>query len=203
MRPELKPLLWAGGATLVAVLLIGYARTRTTTAAPAAITPAPVIASIDPINTQPHPARASDAGPLPWQRAPDHGASTRHAGDSTRPAAAQASMDRAQIMATMQVQLQRNQIATDAALQRIDELQASGQAPQDLDLDALRGNLQIARRAQSLAMELARSSGEPDTPERARKIADITAQLQALQAQLQPAAIGQGATAAALAPRTP
>ena len=31
--------------------------------------------------------------------------------------------------------------------------------------------------------------------------ADITAQLQALQAQLQPAAIDQGATAAALAPR--
>ena len=31
----------------------------------------------------------------------------------------------------------------------------------------------------------------------------ITAQLQALQAQLQPAAIDQGATAAALAPRTP
>jgi hypothetical protein len=183
VRPELKPLLWAGAATLAAVLLVAFLRPRTDPqAAPAAgaVVAEPAIPAAAPE----HRASDSEAGPLPWQRSSAADGVSAGASAHARPGPGGA-MDRAQFMAAMQVQLQRNQAAADAALQRIAEVQASGQAPEGVDLDALRDNLQIAKQAQALAMELARIGGEADTPERAQKIAAITPQLLALQSRLQ------------------
>jgi hypothetical protein len=188
VRPEFKPLLWIGAATLAAVLVIGFVRTGKDLPDQ----PLPGMAQ-DPTEAAPRPpARAAGdrvavAGPLPWQR----GLAGDTASVGTAPRDGQA-MDRAQFMATMQTQLQRNQAAADAALQRIAEVQASGQVPEGVDLDALRDNLLIAKQAQSLAMELARTGAEPDSPARAQKVAAITSQLQLLQARLQ-----QSATVAA------
>lgn len=202
MKPELKPLLWVGAATLAAVLLVGVLRTRgeRPAAAPADIAAADpgIIASAAP---QERRASGSEAGPLPWQRSLDQDMLPGGISSGARPRTAEA-MDRAQFMAAMEVQLQRNQVAADAALQRIAEVQASGQAPEGVDLDALRDNLQIAKQAQSLAMELARIGGEPDTPARAQKIATITAQLQALQARLQQGIALQPGASATPAPKT-
>lgn len=94
-------------------------------------------------------------------------------------------MDRGQLMARMQEQLQRNQATADAALQRIDQIQASGEVPAGVDLPALRENLMLAKQAQALAIELTRANSEPDTPAREQKIAGIVVQLQALQTRLQ------------------
>lgn len=199
MRPELKPLLWVGAATLVAVLAVGMLRAR----ADRTEAPAPATAEEPQPAAPPVPQRSvtgSDAGPLPWQR--DLGTGTARGADALpAPAAPGASMDRAQFMATMETQLQRNQMAADAALQRIAEVQASGQVPEGVDLEALRGNLQIAKQAQSLAMELARAGGEADSPARQQKIAAITAQLQALQTRLQAQAALQPASSALPATR--
>jgi len=201
MKLGARPLLWIGGVTVAVVLLVSLLRTHQdrTEATPAAR----VDASAEPIATTRQPDRPSlrpESGPLPWQRSVD-GATPRSgtAPTSSGPQQPQP-MDRAQFMAAMQVQLQRNQVAADAALKRIAEVEASGRAPEGVDLGALRDNLEMAKQAQSLAMELARLSGEPDTPGRRQKVAAITDQLQALQGRLQQEmALRSGSQAAAAA----
>lgn len=186
MKLRSRPLLWIGGVTVAVVLLISLLRTHQDRIEPppAAATDAPP----EPVATTQQPERSSrrpESEPLPWQGPVDGAASNSSAAPILNAPQEPRQMDRAQFMAAMQVQLQRNQVAADAALKHIAEVQASGQTPDGVDLDALRDNLQIAKQAQSLAMELARISGEPDTPERRQKVAAITGQLQALQGRLQ------------------
>jgi len=185
VRPELKPLLWVGAATLAAVLLVLFFRNREDV--PAGPAGRAETAEAHAAPGRPARERAAprpDAEPLPWQRPSGEDTAPGRGLAAGAPGAAPA-MDRAQLLAAMQVQLERNQAAADTALQRIDEVQASGQAPPGVDLDALRENLMIAKQAQALAMELARTNSEPDTPARDEKIASIVGRLQALQARLQ------------------
>jgi len=83
-------------------------------------------------------------------------------------------------------------------LRQIDAMKASGQAPRDVNLDALRDNLLIAMRAQALAREIAELTQQADTPARRRRTEEITHELQQLQSQLR---YDVGGTAAA--PTTP
>ena len=186
MKLKSSPLLWIGTVTLAAILLISmlHMRQNRTNPQPSKSPALPVpIAST---SQQEHSRIRQESGPLPWQQS--FNASKSNSGSSPSKSNLQATnrpLNRTQLMASMQSQLQRNQITVDAALKRIAEVQASGTAPAGVDLNALRNSLQISKQAQSLAMKLVEVSGERDTPERRQRIADITDELQAIQAQLQ------------------
>ncbi|MBN8799070.1 MAG: hypothetical protein J0H45_06895, partial [Stenotrophomonas nitritireducens] len=97
-------------------------------------------------------------------------------------AVAQAEIDRS--LADIRQKSEHNIRAADDMLAQLDALEKSGKVPPDLRLDALRNNLVIAKRAQSLARELAESTQLPDSPQRRQRNAEIVAELQQLQGQL-------------------
>ncbi|MGB3392074.1 MAG: hypothetical protein WA956_01245 [Stenotrophomonas sp.] len=81
-------------------------------------------------------------------------------------------------------QAARNERNADELLRQIDAMKASGQVPQGVNLDALRNNLLVSKRAQALAREIAELTQKADTPARQKRIEDITHELQGLQSQL-------------------
>lgn len=185
-----KPLLWLGAIVLAGVALIavvrsgaGHSEATPSVAADAAPTPDTAIPAA--------PAGVQDTPP--WLTAP---AATRATGTRV-PAADGRAVPTPEQTTRAVVQLReqaiRNERTADELLKQIDALKASGQAPQGVDLDALRTNLTVTKRAQVLARELAELTQQPSGPQRQQRILAITGELQQLQSQLRYDAARPGA----------
>lgn len=81
-----------------------------------------------------------------------------------------------------QIAMQEEQAA--AILQQLDLAQSRGSLPADLNPEAVRTNLRVALKAQKLGRELIVLTRQPGTPERQRRIAQITAEMTGLQREL-------------------
>lgn len=125
------------------------------------------------------------SGPAPWERSGAARADTRPhvAADGALPAIP-APFDASAQVATIRSQSKQNLALLDDLVDEIDVLEKSGRAPADMQLGNLRENLDIARRAQLLALELAESMQQPDTPARRQRTEAIVAELQHLRSQL-------------------
>lgn len=108
--------------------------------------------------------------------------------------------DIAASIATIREQSQRNVALVEGLLQELDALEKSGQAPPGLEFGALRENLEVARRAQALALELAESTQQPDSPAKAQRHQEIITELQQLQGRLRHDVMPQGLPGATGAP---
>jgi hypothetical protein len=200
------PLLWLGGIVMVGLVLVALVRNgsspapveaeqandgvaaASTQAGPGVTDTAPTTAATE---TPPwmgagatgpqYPTAASRALSAPGQRAPVPG-------------------QVAQAVAQIREQAARNEHNADELLRQIDTMKASGQVPPGVNLDAVRNNLLVAKRAQSLAREMAELTQQADAPARQQRIADITRELQQLQSQLRYDVSAPGAAAAATAP---
>jgi hypothetical protein len=181
-----KPLLWLGAIVLAGVLLITFVRGGggriAPSAAPAAQTPASATAPAG-NTTASNPATDTP----PWManapggvQAP--GASSRALANGARhlPGPAEA----ARAVAQVRAQAERNERAADELLRQIDSMQASGQVPPGVNVQALRNNLMVAKRAQALAREMAELTQQAGGPARDQRVEEITQELQQLQTQL-------------------
>lgn len=188
MNSRREPFLWAGGAILAGACLLVAVRGLGGDDAGASSADAspPVALEAPPSPTQATPA--ADAGLAPWQLAPpDASTGTRPAGAPVpldAGAAMPGSAGTAQAISDIRRQSQENVRNTDELLRQIDAWERGGQAPAGVNLDALRNNLVVARRAQLLAQELAESTQLADTPQRRRRQDEIVTELQQLQQQL-------------------
>jgi len=188
MNPRYRPLLWTLGAIALGLALVLTMRGLATREdAP----PAPIDApsAVDAAARPAAPAAAVEDTP-PWLQgattAPGTpGGSAVGLTPLTGAMPASDLADPVAAIATIRVQAQRNVQAVDDLMTQLDALEASGQTPPDVKLDALRDNLKVARRAQQLALELAESTQQPESPLREQRTAQIIAELQALQAQVQ------------------
>lgn len=204
MNPRYKPLLWMFGAVALGLALVFTLRglgdrdgdADAPVDAPAAVdTPLQVSA----------PAAAAEDTP-PWmQGAATPSGTTAGVGSAAALNPLNGAMtpdqaaDPVAAIASIRVQAERNVRAVDTLMVQLDALEASGQTPPEVELDALRDNLKLARRAQELALEMAESTQQPDSPQRELRTAQIIAELQTLQDQLRhnnaPAATAGAATA--------
>lgn len=187
MKPLAKPLLWLGaaiavGATLVMVIPRGPEASRT---------PAPETAvGNSPGQTgqaaTPMALPAAGTDTLPWMSPGAGGAQATAAtrAQSTANPLQPSSSEITRAVVQVREQAVRNERNADELLRQIDAMQASGQAPPGVNLDALRNNLLVSKRAQALAREVAELTQQPDTPARQKRIDDITRELQGLQSQL-------------------
>lgn len=125
------------------------------------------------------------AGPLPWQ----------NSAEPEVPAAASAERQVKQALpepvsaalpspAQLQNQLLQNRKAMDEALQQLNEMEASGKVPPQIDVRAMRTNLGVASRAQQLAGEMVILAQQPTDEARTRRIEAIVAELRTLQGQV-------------------
>ncbi|KAF1698653.1 hypothetical protein CSC62_03625 [Pseudoxanthomonas jiangsuensis] len=195
-----KPLLWLGAIVLAGVLLIALVRgTTEPDAAGAAQAPATTADAV-PASSPPQPAAAAAATDTPpWMAAAPAGAQGPNAAARTGQAAGQPAPDAATVaQAVVQVREQaaRNERNADELLRQIDAMKASGQAPPGVNLDALRNNLLVSKRAQALAREVAELTQKPETAGREQRIQDIPRELQQLQSQLRYDVGGPGAAPA-------
>ncbi|WP_158613468.1 hypothetical protein [Luteimonas sp. 100069] len=201
MNPRYRPLLWTLGAIALGLALVLTMRGLATgeDAPPAPIdAPSVVDAAVQPAA----PAAAPEDTP-PWlQGATTTSGTPGGAGSAVGLTPLTGAMpatdfaDPVAAIATIRVQAQRNVQAVDDLMVQLDALEASGQTPPDVKLDALRDNLKVARRAQQLALELAESTQQPESPLRDQRTAQIIVELQALQAQVQYNVAPVGAAAA-------
>ncbi|MBD9370293.1 hypothetical protein [Xanthomonas sp. XNM01] len=191
MNPRYKPLLWTAAAIAVGVLVILAVRSLATGTDAAS---SPQVHGAQPAPARPGagndiPAATgtgSDAPP-PWAQAPAVAGTTSslssvQAPRGTGPVTAQAAVD--QTVAGVRLQAQQNTARIDGLLRDLDQAERSGQVPPDINLEALRSNLAIARRAQVLALELAETAQRADTPEQRQRHDAIINELQTLQGQL-------------------
>lgn len=176
-----KPLLWGAGLIAGGALAMLAARHFGGDAVPVASAPAAAPAATT--------SAAADAPPPtqdtpPWMQAePTAGATAiQRAASAAAPSASAADIGRS--LADMRLKSDHNVRMADDLLAQLDQIEKSGKAPPDVRLDALRNNLLIAKRAQSLAVELAESTQKPDSPAQRQRNADILAELQQLQGQL-------------------
>ncbi len=176
-----KPLLWGAGLIAGGALAMLAARHFGGDAAPVVSAPAAAPAATT--------SAAADA-PLPNQDTPPWmqaeptagGTAIQRAASAAAPPASAADIGRS--LADMRLKSDHNVRMADDLLAQLDQIEKSGKAPPDVRLDALRNNLLIAKRAQSLAVELAESTQKPDSPAQRQRNADILAELQQLQGQL-------------------
>lgn len=174
-----KPLLWGVGLAAGGALALLAARHFGGDAAP----PAPAPAGAAAASAAPLAAPAREETP-PWMQAEPvaGGTALPRAAAATAPAASATDIGRS--LADIRLKSDHNVRMADDLLAQLDQLEKSGKTPPDVRLDALRNNLLIARRAQSLAVELAESTQKPDSPAQRQRNADILAELQQLQGQL-------------------
>lgn len=202
---QYKPLLWLAGALVVAGLVLVFAlRSGADRAADAADT-APAAAPAPDASPAAVPAAPVATDTPPWMGGQGSGAQRPGAPAATRALSAVApavpsAAEQARTVAKLREQAEQNERTADDLLRQIDALQASGQAPPGVNLDALRSNLLVTKRAQVLARELAELTQRPDDPDRQARIAAITAELQQLQGQLRYDVRSPTAAAPAAAP---
>lgn len=188
MNPRYKPLLWMFGAVALGLALVFTLRglgDRDDADAPVDA-PAPVDT---PLQVSAPAAAVEDTPPWMQGAAVTSGA-TGGVGAATALNPLNGAMTPDQVadpvaaIASIRVQAERNVRAVDTLMVQLDALEASGQTPPEVELDALRDNLKLARRAQELALEMAESTQQPDSPQRELRTAQIIAELQTLQDQL-------------------
>lgn len=174
-----KPLLWGVGLAAGGALALLAARHFGGDAA----APAPAPAEAAAASAAPLAAPSREETP-PWMQAEPvaGGTAVQRAAAATAPAASATDIGRS--LADIRLKSDHNVRMADDLLAQLDQLEKSGKTPPDVRLDALRNNLLIARRAQSLAVELAESTQKPDSPAQRQRNADILAELQQLQGQL-------------------
>lgn len=187
MKPLAKPLLWLGGAVVIGAALVMLIPRG---AEPPQAAPQEAGAGGEPGPTShPAPVAAPPATGMdtpPWANpnaaGPQPTSATRalSAASQLQPSAS----DVARAVVQVREQAARNEHNADELLRQIDAMKASGQAPQGINLEALRNNLLVAKRAQALAREVAELTQQADTPARQKRIEDITHELQQLQSQL-------------------
>ena len=188
MNPRHRPLLWAGGAIIAGACVLVAVRGFSDADADSARAEAapPPIALEAPSLTQAAPA--SDGAPAPWELAPSRPSAGAAPAGAPLPVdagtAAPGSAETVQAINDIRRQSQENVRNTDELLRQIDAWEQAGQTPAGVNLDALRNNLVVARRAQMLAQELAESTQLADTPQRRQRRDEIVAELQQLQQQL-------------------
>ena len=204
MRPATKPLLWAGGLVAAGVLLVlllrgGAEDTASTGTVPptdsvATATPAPVVA-----------APSADAGQTPPWLSGSPGNGTAAAATAARPSPyfggrqpTQAELDQALVQ--IREKTLQNDRAAEELLRQLDTLQATGKLPPDLNAEALRTNLLVAKRSQNLARELAELVNAPANDATRKRMDAIVSELQQLQKQLRYDVHQTGAPAAAVLP---
>lgn len=195
MNPRLeryKPLLWLGGIVIAGVLLIAVLRAGSDRAAPMR---EQAVAVQAPAAAPPAPAADAAIDTPPWLTAPGAGASNATRGLPAPGQRAPTAEETARAVAQLREQALRNERNADELLRQLDAMKASGQAPPGVDLDALRNNLLVTKRAQVLARELAELTQRPDAPDRRQRILSISTELQQLQSQLR-YDVGTGAAAA-------
>lgn len=180
-----KPLLWLlaivlGGVALVSAVRHGgpddtgaATKAEPVPATPAVAAPAAV-------------ATMADESLPPWM-SPTRGtaAATAVSRQQLAPTGPQPTRaELVQALAHIRSKAEQNDRAANELLRQIDTLEASGKLPANLDAQALRTNLYIAKRSQALTRELAELAvAEPGTETRPRMDA-IVAELQQLQKQL-------------------
>lgn len=186
MKLPSKPLLWLGGIVVIGAVLVMQLSRNT---GPAQVLPQEAGTGSEPgPSAPPPPATAPSAAGTdtpPWM---DPGSRPRMTAanralsrtEGLQPSASEV----ARAVVQVREQAARNEHAADELLRQIDAMKATGQAPQGVNLDALRNNLLVAKRAQALAREVADLTQQADTPARQKRIDDITHELQQLQSQL-------------------
>ncbi|KAF1687280.1 hypothetical protein B1992_04685 [Pseudoxanthomonas broegbernensis] len=198
---QYKPLLWLAGVLVVVGLVLVFALRAGSDRAAA---PAPADApAVPPAASAAAPAPAAAAAPAetpPWLS----GGQKAAAPAVTRALSAVAphvpsAAEQTRKVAELREQAMRNERTADDLLRQIDAMKASGQAPPGVNLDALRSNLVVTKRAQVLARELAELTQQPETSDGQQRILAITAELQQLQSQLR----YDVGTPAAVAPAVP
>jgi len=185
VNPRHKPLLLAAGAIGVGLALVFAFKGRApaTAATPAAAMPETTAPATAPAAGAATAASAGEA--FPWEQSTPPAAATAPA-PVQAPAMAEtgsARMD-ARSLATMQQQVQQSQQAADTLLHKLDEMQGSGKQPEDVNLDALRTNVLLAKRAQTLALEMVMLNQQPASAERDGRVQAITHELLQLRGQL-------------------
>ena len=187
MKRLAKPLLWLGGVVVIGTMLVLLIPRATEPAlAPAAETAEPAAL----VQTEPTdgaisaPAMSADTPPWMAQGASAPRATAAASANlrATPTLSSTGEINRA--LAQVREQAARNERNADELLSQIDAMKASGQVPDGVNLDVLRSNLLVAKRAQMLARELAELTQQADTPARKKRIGDITGELQELQSQL-------------------
>ncbi len=186
MNPRYRPLLWTAGAIALGLVLVVVLRgLGPRDAAPGPRTaPDPQPAALDSAVQRQTPAVVAEDVP-PWLQ--DAPAAVGTGRGAAAPVAAMPSPDLVDPVAAIdgiRTQARRNVRAVDDLMAQLDALEASGQTPPEVELATLRGNLEVARRAQQLALELAESTQQPESPQREQRTAQIIAELQALQGQV-------------------
>lgn len=190
MNPRYQPFIWTGAAIVVGALLVLAIRgvgdgDPVPAAQPAAVAAA---SGVQAATSAAAPAAAAEI--LPWAQGPATAARTPSSAVATagalpaNPVAAVGAIEAATAIATIRTQSQHNVKMVDNLLRELDELEKSGQVSPDMKIDALRDNLAVAKRAQVLALELAESTQQPDSPARQQRTASIIEELQQLQDQL-------------------
>ena len=203
MNPRYKPLLLAGGAIVVGAALLLAVRLSSgkhaeqgnavTAAAGAAVADA----NAEPANDDQHAAREN----FPWEQAntaqPQNVPAVpgSRPTDTLRPPPAMST----EAVALMQAQIVRSSMHADTLMQKLDELESTGKMPKEVDIGALRGNLLIAKRAQTLAAEMLLLNQQEATPARDQRVQAIILELQQLQSRIR-VDVGQSLAAKYAAP---
>lgn len=180
-----KPLLWGAGVVVAGLLLVLVMRGGAPE--PDAIQDG---AAVEPAVPAPAPAGAprvaADTGAAPpWSQA----GHTAAASAAARPMPqfqgrqpSRAELDQAIVQ--IREKVAQNDRAADDLLRQLDTMQATGTLPPGINAEALRNNLLVAKRSQSLAGELAGLANAPATEATRKRMDAIVGELQVLQKQL-------------------
>ncbi len=122
---------------------------------------------------------------FPWEQAVRPAAPTQPGTPpaTVQPGALGHNVD-ARSLEAMQQQVREGQQAADTLLKKLDEWQRNGTQPEGVNVDALRTNVLVAKRAQALALEMMTLGRQPSSPERDGRVQAIVAELQQLRGQL-------------------
>lgn len=189
MKPSTKPWLWAGGLIVIGLLFAlpwlhgasdgpdtAESRSEATATATTIAAPYSDAASV--------PA-ASGGEAFPWEQTVHPAAPTQSGTPPTiiQPGVLDHNVDPRSLVA-MQQQVRESQQAADTLLKKLDEWQSDGKQPEGVNVDALRTNVLVAKRAQVLALEMMTLGKQPSSPERDGRVQTIVAELQQLRGQL-------------------
>ncbi|WP_433852389.1 hypothetical protein [Stenotrophomonas nitritireducens] len=188
MKPAVKPVLWAGALVAVGLLTVVLLRQGTPEnpgiAAPVSSAPETGAAPPAPVVPAGHTAEP----PPPWMNngAPGTAAAATVARQppavfgGRQPTRAEL----AQALLQIREKAAQNDRAANELLRQLDAMQASGKLPPNINAEALRNNLLIAKRTQELAREMGDLVAAPAGTDTQPRMNAIIAELQQLKSQL-------------------
>ncbi len=186
MIAQKKTLLWTCAGILAGIALLLAVHSFMGAGAPPATSSSEAASSPPLVLDGKAQAAAVDQEVPPWEQGGTAAAATI-ARAQANPAPAVPSLSQEQITRTLgsiRQQSDRNIRAADELLAQLDEMEKSGKVPAQVQLANVRNNLQIAKRAQLLALELAELTQKPESPQRKARNDAIVAELQSLQGKL-------------------